>query len=249
MTDTATAFAERLQAPLRRARRRRRGSRAARSRIDVAAGQLARSLRARCATSRFGFEQLMDLCGVDYLGYGERRVGHQRRRPPKASRRGVEGQAARAASTGATGRRCDQAPDERRSPPSRTCCRCSTTGACALRCFAAERCAAGRAVASSICGPVANWFEREAFDLFGIVFEGHPDLRRILTDYGFVGHPVPQGFPADRQRRSALRRREAARGVRAGDASSRACCVPRVIREDSRWQQAAAEQPHAGSQT
>lgn len=43
--------------------------------------------------------------------------------------------------------------------------------------------------------PAANWFEREAFDLFGVMFEDHPDLRRLLTDYGFVGHPFRKDFP------------------------------------------------------
>ena len=63
-----------------------------------------------------------------------------------------------------------------------------------LRLFAADD---ELPVVDSVTGlwPSANWYEREAFDLLGIVFTGHPDLRRILTDYGFVGHPFRKDFP------------------------------------------------------
>jgi NADH-quinone oxidoreductase subunit C len=104
------------------------------------------------------FEQLIDLCGIDYSAYG------------------------------------DGAWDGQRYAVVYHLLSLSHNARLRLRVFARDD---DFPVVDSVIGvwPSANWYEREAFDLYGIMFSGHPDLRRLLTDYGFIGHPFRKDFP------------------------------------------------------
>lgn len=184
----------------------------------------------------FRFESLLDLCGMDYLGYGDDEWDTTDVSSEGFSR-GVEGQG--------PGRFTWESRPQGRGPDKRFAAVAHLTSLqhnrrLRLRCFALDH---SLPVVPSLVDvyPVANWFEREAFDLYGIVFEGHPDLRRILTDYGFVGHPFRKDFPLignvevryDEERKRVVYE-PVSIDPRVG--------VPRVVREDSRWQQAQAEQ-------
>jgi NADH-quinone oxidoreductase subunit C len=120
---------------------------------------VARALRDR---PELRFEQLLDLCGMDYSTYAGAPQSH-----------GVRGGRFAAVSQLLS---------------------VTHNWRLRLRCFVADD---EFPVLPSLVEvwPGVNWYEREAFDLFGIVFDGHPDLRRILTDYGFIGHPFRKDFP------------------------------------------------------
>ncbi len=126
--------------------------------IEIPAGEYRAGCEKLASDAAFGFEQLVDLCGVDYGAYADE--------PRQGPRFAVVLHLLSVKNNWRVRVRAFCAEDE-------------------------------FPVIDSLVEvwPAANWYEREAFDLYGIMFTGHPDLRRILTDYGFVGHPFRKDFP------------------------------------------------------
>ncbi|MGA9573307.1 MAG: NADH-quinone oxidoreductase subunit C [Lysobacterales bacterium] len=178
---------------------------------------------------RFAFNQLSDVCGVDYLGYGQVEW-ETTDATTEGFSRGVEGMGA--------GRFDWAHRPESGDAPQRfgvVVHLLSTTHNTRLRMktFAADE---GFPIVPSLVEiwNSANWFERETFDLFGIIFEGHPDLRRILTDYGFTGHPFRKDFPLIGNV-TVRYDEEKGRVVYEPVEIEPRVLVPRVIRVDSRY--------------
>ena len=140
-----------------------------------------------CLTLRddevLAFGQLSDLCGIDYLAYGKADWETQ-----DTTRTGFS----RGVSQGVY---IDTQDIEDRFAVVYHLLSLKHNRRLRLRSFVSGQPAKISSVTPIWAG--ANWFEREAFDLFGILFEGHPDLRRILTDYGFIGHPFRKDFPLE----------------------------------------------------
>ena len=176
----------------------------------------------------FHFEQLMDVCGVDYLGYGE-----------------ADWQTEDATRTGFS-RGVDRHPPQARGGAQRRFAviyhllSVRHNQRLRLRAFCADEPPMLDSVADIWAS--ANWYEREVFDLYGILFNGHPDLRRILTDYGFTGHPFRKDFPLSGNvevRYDPEKKRVIYEPV----SIEPRVLVPRVIRHDPRYEEACKQAP------
>ena len=188
---------------------------------DVPAADLTAVATALRDNAELRFEILIDVAGIDYLDYGR-----DEWRTVSASNKGFGRGVNRAGSGGSH--------DGPRFAVLYQLLSVSLNQRLTLRAYCIE---GEEPSIDSLVGVYAsaNWFEREAFDLFGIVFNNHPDLRRILTDYGFIGHPFRKDFPLVGNvevRYDADKQRVVYEPVQIVERT----LVPRVIRDDHRYE-------------
>ena len=190
----------------------------------LAAHDLVETAMALRDEEEFAFEQLMDVCGVDYLTFGDEEWTTQSATEQGFSR-GVEREPVI----------LDEADefDAERFAVVYHLLSVSNNRRLRLRVYTGT---GNPPIVPSVVNVwnSANWFEREAFDLFGILFDGHPDLRRILTDYGFVGHPFRKDFPLSGNVEVKYDA-EMGRVVYQPVSIEPRTLVPRVIRDDNRY--------------
>ena len=204
--------------------------------IEVVPDNLHEVARALRDERELRFEVLTDLCAVDYLGFGEDEWETSDVSDEGFSR-GVEG-------PGSPGR-FDWASRPVRTVDKRFAVvvhllSIANNQRLRIKVFCAD--SSLPQVPSLVdVWPAANWYEREAFDLYGVLFEGHPDLRRILTDYGFVGHPFRKDFPLIGNVEVRFDP-EQGRVIYEPVSIEPRVLVPRTIRDDSRYLQGQAEQ-------
>lgn len=175
------------------------------------------------------FEQLTDLCGVDYLGYGDDEW-ETAEATGEGFSRGVD---ALGPGRFSWSDRPEAERVDNRFAVVAQLLSLKHNHRLRMKCFAPSD---ELPVVSSLIDVwnSANWYEREVFDLFGIVFDGHPDLRRILTDYGFIGHPFRKDFPLIGNV-TVRYDEDKGRVVYEPVEIEPRVLVPRVIRHDSRY--------------
>jgi NADH-quinone oxidoreductase subunit C len=235
MTDMPNPFVEKLVAAFQ-SRLERVIEQRDEITLEVAPAHYKAVIAALRDNPEFAFEQMIDLCGVDYLGFGDSEwdttdVSSQ------GFSRGVEGEGPGRFAWQERPRNVEMA---KRFAVVVHLLSVRHNRRIRVRSFADN---GDLPQFDSIVDvyPIADWFEREAFDLFGLLFIGHPDLRRILTDYGFVGHPFRKDFPLIGNV-EVLYDEVKKRVVYQPVSIEPRVGVPKVIRDDSRWQQAQSEQ-------
>ncbi len=210
--------------------------------IEVPRGKLLEVALALREEDLFRFEQLIDLCGIDYASFGEGEWKTEEATGTGFSR-GVNATTAGRMTQLDQELSVDGPPAARRFAAVYQLLSVSRNQRLRMRVFADD---AELPVIPSVIEiwNSVNWYEREAFDLFGILFEGHPDLRRILTDYGFVGHPFRKDFPLTGNVEVRYDP-EKQRVVYEPVSIEPRVLVPKVIRPETRGD---ASEPAAGSQ-